>query len=100
WAQIDVRDSGSGIAPEIRARIFDPYFSTKRGAGMGLGLFIARRLVQSWGGQITVETELGRGSQFRAERPPPPPIEAKARPPDRGGCGRWRAPAGFTPSRN
>jgi signal transduction histidine kinase len=58
---IAVRDDGQGIAPDVLPRIFEPHFST-RTSGSGLGLAISRRLVEGWGGEITVESTLGRGT--------------------------------------
>jgi CheY-like chemotaxis protein len=64
---VEVKDTGCGIAPEVRAHIFDPFFSTKPvGTGMGLGLSICHGIVQSFGGEIgVVETEVGVGTTFR-----------------------------------
>jgi signal transduction histidine kinase len=56
-----VRDTGLGMDEEARARVFEPYFSTKA-TGTGLGLPIARRNVELSGGQIQVESEKGRGT--------------------------------------
>jgi signal transduction histidine kinase len=62
---VKVSDTGSGIAPEVLPRIFDPFFTTKqRGTGTGLGLSIALEIVQKHGGQITVESRVGRGTTF------------------------------------
>ncbi len=63
---VEVADSGVGIAPEHLARIFNPFFTTKPvGVGTGLGLAICQRIVANLGGQISVESELGRGTTFR-----------------------------------
>ncbi|HET9440441.1 MAG TPA: HAMP domain-containing sensor histidine kinase, partial [Longimicrobiales bacterium] len=62
--EICVRDNGPGIAAELLPRIFEPHFST-RSAGTGLGLAIVRRLVESWGGEVTAESEEGRGTTIR-----------------------------------
>jgi signal transduction histidine kinase len=65
-----VADNGSGIAPEIRERIFEPFFTTKPvGTGTGLGLAISYDLVKTMGGQISVESGLGRGTRFTIELP-------------------------------
>jgi signal transduction histidine kinase len=66
WAEIQVRDSGSGIPKEIQSRIFDPFFTTKAiGKGTGQGLAIARSvIVDKHGGSIHFETEQGKGTTF------------------------------------
>ena len=64
---IRVRDTGPGIAPEDRERIFDPFTRADEGpgaAGSGLGLAIARRLAHLLGGDLELESEVGRGSTF------------------------------------
>ncbi len=58
---ISVRDFGGGIPPEVRARLFQPNFSTKTD-GMGLGLAIVKRTVDELGGTIDVESEVGKGT--------------------------------------
>ncbi|MFP2963147.1 ATP-binding protein [Myxococcus sp. 1LA] len=67
---IEVRDTGMGMSPEVRARIFDPFFTTKPvGEGTGLGLSICHGIVTGFGGDISVESEEGRGSTFRVSLP-------------------------------
>jgi CheY-like chemotaxis protein/two-component sensor histidine kinase len=67
---IEVADSGHGMSPEVQQRIFAPFFTTKPpGSGMGLGLSICRRLVGSFGGEITVHSRPGQGSRFRVVFP-------------------------------
>jgi signal transduction histidine kinase len=61
---LTVSDTGSGIAPEMLPRIFDPYVTTKA-RGLGLGLAIARRIVEAHGGRIEAASQPGRGSTFR-----------------------------------
>jgi signal transduction histidine kinase len=63
---IVVGDTGQGIADDDLARIFDPYFTTRR-AGTGLGLAIAKNVVEGLGGSITVSTRAGAGTDFRIE---------------------------------
>lgn len=63
WASILVRDHGEGIPDEIRPRIFDLYFTTKKG-GSGIGLAMTWRIVQMHHGQIDVESKPGSGTTF------------------------------------
>ncbi len=65
YVQLTVRDTGSGIAPEVAARIFEPYFTTKGpGKGSGLGLAISYSLIRQMQGTITLRSEVGRGTEF------------------------------------
>jgi signal transduction histidine kinase len=65
---LTVADTGPGIPPDVASRVFDPYFTTKPG-GLGLGLTIARRIVDAHGGTIEVESQSGRGTTFRVTLP-------------------------------
>lgn len=65
---ITVSDRGTGIAPEDMAHIFDPYF-TRRRTGTGLGLPIARNIVEGLGGSIVVASRVGAGTEMRLELP-------------------------------
>jgi signal transduction histidine kinase len=67
-ALITIRDRGIGIAPEDMPRIFDPYFTTRR-AGTGLGLPIAKNIIDGLGGTITVSSRRGEGTDIRIELP-------------------------------
>jgi signal transduction histidine kinase len=60
-ASVQIRDSGEGMAPDTQARIFEPFFSTKH-AGVGLGLFIVKRIIDDHDGSITVDSAVGRGT--------------------------------------
>jgi two-component system sensor histidine kinase HydH len=61
--QIQVIDSGCGIAPELRHQIFDPFFTTKkRGQGTGLGLTLTARIVEDHRGQLEVDSHEGQGT--------------------------------------
>ncbi|HXG12059.1 MAG TPA: ATP-binding protein [Gemmataceae bacterium] len=73
---IEVTDTGAGIPPEIRPKIFQPFFSTKK-EGTGLGLNICRRLIEQMGGAIDFESEVGRGTTFRITLPVVPQTEGR-----------------------
>jgi PAS domain S-box-containing protein len=66
WACLRVRDNGAGIAPEHLPHIFEPFFTTKDvGKGTGLGLATTYGIVQQHGGWIEVDSQVGRGTEFR-----------------------------------
>ena len=70
--EVEVIDTGTGIAPEHLSRIFDPFFTTKPvGEGSGLGLGIAKRIVEAHGGGITVRSTPGEGTRFLVHLPLP-----------------------------
>lgn len=70
-AVVEVRDTGTGIPASLIGRVFDPFFTTKPvGAGTGLGLSLCHAIVTRLGGEITVESEEGRGTTFRVALPP------------------------------
>jgi signal transduction histidine kinase len=73
-AVLTVADDGPGIPGKIRQKIFEPFYSTKRG-GTGLGLAVCRHIAAEHGGQMSVDSEEGRGSTFTLSLPdePPPP---------------------------
>jgi PAS domain S-box-containing protein len=94
---VEVHDTGGGIPPSIQGKLFDPFFTTKPpGVGTGLGLAICHNIVTDLGGDITVESEVGRGTCFRVTLPaagsvapgpqkapdvvPPPPLAPRAAP--------------------
>lgn len=93
WVELAVRDTGCGIAEEIRDRIFEPFVTTKGAlgggsvAGTGLGLAVSYGIVQAHGGQLLVESTVGVGSCFTIRLPPggavdpaPPPVAAPSLP--------------------
>jgi signal transduction histidine kinase len=61
--EISVSDTGCGIRDDETDKIFDPFFSTKEN-GTGLGLSIVHSIVESYGGKITVRSQMGRGTTF------------------------------------
>ena len=63
-----MRDDGPGMTEEVRARIFEPFF-TRRDGGAGLGLTFVQRVVQEHRGRISVDTAPGHGAVFRVELP-------------------------------
>ena len=77
--QLIIRDTGVGMTEEVRARIFDAFFST-RPAGSGLGLATARKVVEAHGGTIQVQSEPGKGSQFTLRLPVSEPLAPGQRP--------------------
>jgi signal transduction histidine kinase len=69
WVEVYVSDTGEGIPAEDLPNIFERFYRVDRSraratGGSGLGLTIARRLVEAHGGKITVQSELGKGSRF------------------------------------
>ncbi len=87
-----VRDTGAGMPPDVVKRIFEPFFTTKpTGSGTGLGLSICHRIVTAIGGELTVESAMGRGSAFKVRLPAlqtAPPSVRPVRAPATGRCGR------------
>ncbi len=70
WVLLQVSDDGCGIPPESLAQIFEPFFTTRRGdGGTGLGLAIVQGIVNAHGGQISVESGLGSGTQVSVYLP-------------------------------
>ncbi len=70
--QIDVSDNGTGIPPEERERVFERFYRGSNSLdkeGFGLGLSIAHRMVEVMGGEISVSSELGKGSTFSVRLP-------------------------------
>jgi len=69
---LEIEDNGAGISPDGLKHIFEPFYSRRadQSQGTGLGLPISQNIAENWGGKITVESELGRGSCFTIHLPP------------------------------
>jgi two-component system, NtrC family, sensor kinase len=67
--EIEVRDEGAGIPPDVLPHIFEPFVTTKEGKGVGLGLAISRGIVERHNGRIEVQSELSRGTTFTVTLP-------------------------------
>lgn len=80
FVRVVLKDTGAGIRPEVLDRVFDAFFTTKaEGRGTGLGLFVCRRIVRDFGGDVTVSSTPGEGTAVvvslrRSERAPSVPI--------------------------
>jgi PAS domain S-box-containing protein len=71
---VRVADTGAGMTPEVQARLFTPFFTTKpTGVGTGLGLAISHKIITSLGGTMTFTSTPGRGTEFRVALPIAPP---------------------------
>jgi len=91
-AVLTVADAGPGIPEENLSRIFEPFFTTKPpGQGTGLGLFVARSIMDKLGGEIEVESRLGQGTVFRVSLPREAPA---GRPVDEALAADWLQRAG------
>ena len=101
---LDITDDGPGIASELLARVFDPFFTTKPlGVGTGIGLSIVRGILHEHGGEVSVQSHLGRGAMFTVELPVASPADlALPQPPLRSATGFSSSPrpevAGEVPS--
>lgn len=74
---MSVKDTGPGIPPEHLPKVFDRYFTTSKGhEGTGLGLYIAKGVVEAHRGRIWVDSTLGEGSVFHFTLPVPPDMAA------------------------
>ena len=79
--EVSIEDTGTGIAPDVLTRIFEPFYTTKpRGKGTGLGLLVTRGIVLEHGGTIDVQSEVGKGTTFVIRLP----RDAAARPTNPG----------------
>jgi signal transduction histidine kinase len=85
---VEVRDQGPGVPPELRDRIFEPYFTSKpRGQGTGLGLAVVRSIARASGGCVALQSEPGNGATFRVFFPSMPPAASTGSAPPADGPG-------------
>ena len=75
--RLEIADSGIGIAGEDVPRLFEPFFTTRR-TGSGLGLPLARNIIEGMGGAISITSRAGRGTTVRLDIPERPATEARA----------------------
>ncbi|MBI4347381.1 MAG: hypothetical protein HY553_11030 [Elusimicrobia bacterium] len=68
WVRISVKDTGSGIPPDVLEKIFAPFFTTKA-RGTGLGLAVVRKVIDRHKGKVDVESAVGKGTTFRLYLP-------------------------------
>lgn len=69
WSWVSVNDTGVGMTPEVRARLFEPYFTTKKEMGRGLGLALSLDIIKRHRGEIAVESAPGQGATFVVRLP-------------------------------
>ncbi|MEJ2639394.1 MAG: response regulator [Desulfosarcinaceae bacterium] len=69
WSQFRVSDNGIGMPPEVKAKLFSSFFSTKGHRGTGLGLLVTRKLIEEHGGEIEVDSQAGKGTAFTVRLP-------------------------------
>jgi PAS domain S-box-containing protein len=82
WMLITVADSGIGIDAQVLPRVFQPFFTSKKRRGLGLGLPICDRIVKAHGGRINVKTQPGEGTIFEVYLPLVPPAAGEAAHPE------------------
>jgi two-component system NtrC family sensor kinase len=75
--KVEVRDDGSGMPAQVAARAFEPFFTTRPGVGIGLGLPIVQGIVERHGGTVSLESAEGRGTTVTVRLPIRPPVRAE-----------------------
>jgi signal transduction histidine kinase len=66
---VNISDNGPGISAEVLAHIFDPWFTTKGSEGTGIGLYLARQVIEAHRGTISVNSKVGEGTTFQIRLP-------------------------------
>jgi len=64
WVEMRITDTGIGMTEEVKKRIFDPFFTTKGVTNSGLGMSVSFGIVKRHGGEILIESEVGKGTSF------------------------------------
>ena len=78
--ELQIQDHGAGIPKSLQARIFDPFFTTKaEGEGTGLGLSVAREIIQDEGGELYFTSEENKGTTFSIRLPIPSAMDRESR---------------------
>jgi signal transduction histidine kinase len=72
---IEVTDNGCGMADEIKSHLFHKFFTTKAGRGIGLGLLVTQKIIRDHGGEVSVESEFGKGTTVLVRLPTKVPEE-------------------------
>ena len=73
WCFLEIQDSGPGIPAEDAQRVFEPFYTTKGvDRSSGLGLSVVHGIVTRWGGDVTVDSEIGKGTTIRVRLPSSP----------------------------
>jgi signal transduction histidine kinase len=85
YIEYEVEDNGIGMDRESSERAFSLFFSSKRGNGTGLGLFISNKIAQAHGGEIKIESELNKGTRMIVKLPRKPPVGTETANKDQGG---------------
>jgi two-component system, OmpR family, sensor kinase len=79
WVVLTIRNDGDGVPPDLLPRLFTRFTADSRSAGVGLGLYIARKIVELHEGAITVDSAPGQGAEFHVVLPLAEPSPAAAR---------------------
>jgi CheY-like chemotaxis protein len=72
-----IKDTGTGMTPDVKKRLFDPFFTTKGKAGTGMGLAVSFGIIRRHEGSIDVESEPGRGTTFKISLPKVTPVASR-----------------------